>query len=111
MRAHGLPPQIFVDGGMLPGSLPLGHQVGAPAEIPGKMIVGEIDEDEHRSVRVLAREHCRAGVEEKTIGLDRRRRDVLVVETLHAGGGLEAARAHEGAERGIDRERAVTAAP
>src|SRR5262249_34802220 len=33
----------------------------------------------------------------------------LIEKFLHAGRGLEAPRAHEGAERGIDRERAIAA--
>ena len=75
------------------------------------MIGGEIDEDEHRTARAFLLDHSRRGVEEETVGLELARAEIVpVVETLHAGGGLEAARAHERAERRIERERAIAAA-
>ncbi len=112
LRAHRLPAQIFVDRRHVAQILPLRHQVGPVAVVPGKMIGGEIDENEHRAARVLLADHPRRSVEEETVGLDRfRAQIVLVVEMLHAGRGLEAARAHEGAERRIEREGAIAAAP
>src|SRR6516165_12460619 len=56
-------------------------------------------------------DHSRRGIEEETVRFELARSEiVLVVETLHPGGGLETARAHEGAERGIEREGVITAA-
>src|SRR6516165_10949525 len=56
-------------------------------------------------------DHSRRGIEEETVRFELARSEiVLVVETLHPGGGLETARAHEGAERRIEREGAITAA-
>src|ERR1700730_7851118 len=56
-------------------------------------------------------DHPRGGVEEETVGLDIfRPQIVLIEEMLHASGGLEAPRAHEGAQRRIERKRAIAAA-
>src|SRR5579862_8882081 len=111
LRAERLPAQIFVDRRYISQVLPLRHQVGPIAEVPGEMIGGEIDENEHRAVLVLLLDHLRRGIEEKTVRLDIFGAEiVLIVEMLHAGRGLVATRAHERAERRIEREGAIAAA-
>ena len=48
-------------------------------------------------------DHLRGGIEEETVGLDLFGAEiVLIEEVLHAGRGLVAARAHEGAKRRIE---------
>src|SRR5207248_3782912 len=70
-----------------------------------------IDKNEHRAVIVLFGDHSRRGIEEETVRFELARTEiVLVVETLHAGGDLEAARAHERAQCRIERNGAVAAA-
>src|SRR5580658_10617665 len=112
LRAERLPAQIFVNRRHVAQILPLRHQVGPIAVVPGEMIGGQIDEDEHRAARMFLADHPRRSVEEKTVRFDIfRAQIVLIEEMLHAGRGLEALRAHEGAERRIERKRAITAAP
>jgi hypothetical protein len=56
---------------------------------------------EHRTVRTFLLDHARRRFIEETVGLDAAGAEIMLIEeTLHAGRGLEAARAHEGAERG-----------
>src|SRR5262249_355875 len=75
------------------------------------MIGGEIDENKHWVLFVVFGDHSRRGIEEETIRFKLARTEImLVVEMLHTGGGLEKARAHERAERGIEREGAIAAA-
>src|SRR5215469_10554579 len=111
LGAHRLTPQIFVDRRHVARILPLRHQIGPVAMVPGEVIGREINENEHRAVLVLFGDHSRCGIKEETVRFDLARTEiVLVVETLHAGGSLETARAHERAERWIEREGAITAA-
>jgi hypothetical protein len=76
------------------------------------MIGGEIDKGEQRLVRGLLLRHQLQGlVVEEAVGLDIDGAEIVsVVEMLDAGGQLKTARAHEGAERRIKRERIVAAA-
>src|SRR5712692_1955027 len=104
VKAHGLPLQIFVDRGGISRILPFRQQIRPPAGVPGIMVGGEIDEQEHRALAAPALDHPPRGVVVEPIGLDAVGAERALVEKfLHADGGLEALRAHEGAERRIDR--------
>ena len=109
--AHRLPAQIFVDHGLVAGLAPGRHQVRAKPGFPGKMIGGEIDEHEQRRRRRFLRHQLQGLVVEEAVGLDVLGAEIVrVVEMLDAGGGLETARAHEGAIGRIERDRVVAAA-
>src|SRR5207247_8070398 len=106
-RAH----QICVDLLHVAWIFPLLRQIRPVAIVPGKVISGEIDENEYRSVFVLFGNHSHRCIEEETVRFELARTEiVLLVETLHAGGGLEAARAHERAQSRIERNGAIAAA-
>ena len=75
------------------------------------MIGGEIDEREQRRRRRLLRHQAERLVIEEAVGLDVPGAEIVrVIEVLDAGGQLETARAHEGAEGRIQRDRIVAAA-
>ena len=75
------------------------------------MIGGEIDENEYRPAFVLLGNHSHRGIEEETVRFELARTEIVpVVETLHAGGDLEATRAHERAQCRIERNGAIAAA-
>ena len=91
--------------------LPLRHQVGPVAIVPGKMIGGEIDEDEHWTARMFCARSCASQPHKRNCRVRSGAcRDLLGEEMLDAGRGLEAARAHEGAQRGIKRKRTIATA-
>src|SRR6516164_1485401 len=79
--------------------------------VPREVVGREINENEHWVLFVVFGDHSRRGVKEEAVRLNLARTEImLVVETLHAGGSLEATRAHERAERRIEREGVITAA-
>ena len=109
--AHRLPAQIFVDRRLIAGVMPRRHQVGAESGRPGKMIGGKIDESEQRSLGRFLRHQPQRRIVEEAVGLDILGVEIArIVELLDAGAGLEAARTHECAIGGIERDRAVAAA-
>src|SRR5262245_64265050 len=76
------------------------------------MVLGQIDEEEHRPLAALARDHPQRYIVVEPVGLVAVGAERTLIEKfLHAGRGLETSGAHEGAERRIDRVRAVDAAP
>ena len=75
------------------------------------MIGGEIDEGEQRRLGRLLGDQPHGLVVEEAVRLDVPGAEIArIEEVLDAGGGLEAARAHEGAIGRIERQRAVAAA-
>ena len=80
LRAHGLPPQILIDQWSVSRILPLRHQVGPVAIVPGKMIGGEIDEDEHWTARMFVLDHARRSLIKETVGFDPARAEIMLAK-------------------------------
>src|SRR6202008_4983589 len=96
--------QILVDISPIAGVAPFGRKIGTEAEVPGKVVLCRVDQQEQRVLAALLGDRVCRLVEIERVRVEEVRVERSgVEEVLDSGSGLEMPRAQESAIHRIER--------